>query len=127
MMQKLLIVFLFLGIGSCGSPKKPQEVLTQPQLAALLVDIYMAEARLDKLPIAKDSSIRFFVPFEQKMLQAKGIPDSILRKTYSYYLANPKEREQIYDSVIDTLTLREQVLSRGPRPTTKTPEQQIQK
>ncbi len=118
-MQKLLIVFLFAGIVSCGSPKKPQEVLTQPQLAALLVDIYMAEARLDKLAIAKDSSIRFFIPFEQKMLQAKGIPDSILRKTYSYYLANPKELEHVYDSVIDTLALREQLLTSGPRPAVK--------
>src|SRR5882762_4088629 len=101
MMQKLLIVFLFIGIGSCGSPRKPQGVLTKPQLAALLVDIYMAEARLETLPVAKDSSIRFFIPFEQKMLQAKGIPDSVLRTTYSYYLANPKELEQVYDSVID--------------------------
>jgi len=122
-MQKLLIVFLFIGICSCGPPKKPQGVLTQPQLAALLVDIYMAEARVEALPVTKDSSIRYFIPFEQKMLQAKGIPDSILRKTYSYYLANPKELEKVYDSVIDTLVLREQVLTRGPRPTNKTPGQ----
>lgn len=118
-MQKLLIIFLLAGIGSCGSPKKPKDVLTQPQLAALLVDIYTAEAKLDKLPIGKDSSIRFFIPFEQKMLQTKGIPDSILRKTYSYYLANPKELEQVYDSVIDTLALREQMLTSGPRPAIK--------
>ena len=120
-MQKLLIIFLLVGIGSCSSPKKPQDVLTQPQLAALLVDIYMAEAKLDKLAIAKDSSIRFFIPFEQKILQAKGIPDSILRKTYSYYLANPKELERVYDSVIDTLALREQVLTTGQHPGVKTP------
>ena len=119
-MQKLLIVSLFVGIGACQSPKRPQEVLTQPQLAALLVDIYTAESRLGTLPVAKDSSIRFFIPFEQKILRAKGIPDSILRKTYSYYLANPKELEQVYDSVIDTLALREQMLTSGPRPAGKT-------
>lgn len=122
-MQKLWIVFVLMGLAGCGSPKKPQGVLTHAQLAALLVDIYTGEARLDALPVAKDSSIRFFIPFERKMLQAKGIPDSILKTTYSYYLANPKELEQVYDAVIDTLLLREQVLTAGPRPAGKTPAQ----
>ena len=121
-MQKLSLAFLFIALASCGAPKKPQGILTQPQLAALLVDIYLAESRLNTLPVAKDSSIRFFIPFEQKILQAKGIPDSILRKTYSYYLANPKELEQVYDSVIDTLALREQMMTSGPRPATKNPK-----
>lgn len=109
-MQKLCIIFLFLflGIGACQSPKKPEGVLTQPQLASLIVDVYVAEARLDQLPIVKDSAIRLFIPFEEKLLKNKGISDSTLRKTYAYYLANPKELEQVYDSVIDTLVLRDQ-------------------
>jgi len=107
-MQKLLIGFLFLGWVACSSPKRPEGVLTQLQLSALLIDVYLAEARLDPMPIPKDSSIRFFIPFEQKLLQEKGIPDSTLKMTYSYYLANPKELEQVYDAVIDTLVLRDQ-------------------
>ena len=119
-MQRLFVVFLIVAIGSCSAPKKPTGILTHPQLAALLVEIYTAEARLDAMPIAKDSSIRFFIPLEQKILLSKGIPDSVLRKTYSYYLANPKELEQIYDAVIDTLALRERVMTAGPRPAIKT-------
>ncbi len=106
-MQKLLIVFLLIGI-ACSSPKKPEGILTQPQLSALLIDIYLAEARADQLPVVKDSSMRFFIPFEEKLLKSKGISDSVLKKTYSYYLANPKELEQVYDAVIDTLVVREQ-------------------
>jgi hypothetical protein len=94
-------------------------VLTQPELSALLIDIYIAEARLEILHLPKDSTIRFFIPFEQKLLQTKGIPDSVLKSTYAYYLAHPKELEQVYDTVIDTLTLREKRLSHGPVPKAK--------
>jgi hypothetical protein len=107
-MQRLLIVFLIIGVVGCRGAKKPDHILTHPQLSALLVDVYLAESRVETLPLSKDSSIRYFIPFEEKMLKAKGIPDSILKKTYAYYLANPKELEQVYDAVIDTLVVREQ-------------------
>ncbi len=113
-MQKLLIAFFIITIVSCNSSKKPDGVLTQSQLSALLVDIYLAESRLESMSVAKDSSIRFFIPFEEKLLKAKGIPDSVLKKTYSYYLANPKELEQVYDVVIDTLVVREQRIGKRP-------------
>jgi len=113
-MQKFLFVFLFLGWVGCSSPKRPEGVLTQAQLSALFLDIYLAEARLQQLPVAKDSSVRFFVPFEEKLLKSKGISDSALRQTYSYYLAHPKELEQVYDALIDTLVLRDQRLAHGP-------------
>ena len=112
MIQKLLLVFLFLAC-ACSSPEKPEGVLTQAQLSALFLDIYLAEARLQALPVTKDSSVRFFIPFEEKLLKAKGISDSTMKQTYSYYLAHPKELEQVYDAVIDTLVLRDQRLAHG--------------
>ena len=107
-MQKLWIIFLFIGTVSCHSDKKPEGVLTQPQLSALLVEIYLAEARVDQVQVTKDSSIRFFLPFEEKLLKSKGVTDAALRETYTYYLSHPKELEQVYEAVIDTLAFREQ-------------------
>jgi len=125
-MQKLLLIFLFLVWCACSSPKKQEGVLTQPQLSALLIDLYVAEARLETLPVAKDSSVRYFIPFEQKLLTSKGISDSIMNLTYSYYLSHPKELEQVYDVVIDTLMVREKRTAHGPvprqRPSAKNPE-----
>jgi hypothetical protein len=126
MMQKLVFIFLFFCWCACSPPKKPKDVLTQEQLCALLVDVYTAEARLDPMPITKDSAIHFFIPYEQKLLQAKGIPDSILKKTYSYYLAHPKEFEQVYDAVIDTLTLHEKQAEHGPPPGKRPPFKKLQ-
>jgi hypothetical protein len=97
---------------ACQTKERPKEVLSQTQLSALLVDVYLAEARTEMIPKVKDSSIRYFIPFEQKLLKEKGIPDSVLKITYAYYMANPKELELIYDSVIDTLVVREQRVNR---------------
>ena len=108
LMRKIAVVLALVCMFSCQTKDKPKGILSQAQLSALLVDIYLAEARLDAIPKVKDSTIRYFVPFEQKLLQRHGVSDSVLKTTYDYYLANPKELEQVYDSVIDTLTLREQ-------------------
>jgi hypothetical protein len=120
-MRKLPIVFFILVFESCGNSGKPKAVLTQPQLTALLIDVYLAEARAENLRVKnmaliKDSSIRFFIPFEQKLLKSRGISDSVMRITYTYYLAHPKEFESVYDAVVDTLVLRDQRMNRAPKP-----------
>jgi len=120
MTQNRFILCLFLAVCSCqGSKEKPKDVLSQAQLSSLLVDIYIAEARTENWALVKDSTIRYFIPFEQKLMQGHGVSDSVLRKTYSYYLAHPKELELIYDSVIDTLGLRELKARKVP-PTMRT-------
>ncbi len=107
-MQKLLILFLLVISGACGKKEKPQEVLTDAQLSSLLVEIYLGEARTDNIPYVRDSAVKYFIPFEQKLLKAQGVSEAALKSTYAYYIAHPKELERVYDSVIDTLVLREQ-------------------
>jgi len=44
-----------------------------------------------------------------------------LKQTYSYYFAHPKELEQVYDAVIDTLMVRDKQIAHGPTPNRKPP------
>jgi hypothetical protein len=113
-MNKTLLVFILLLVVSCQTNEKPKGILTQAQLSAFFVDVYLAEARVDAVPQVKDSTIRYFLPMEEKLLKKNGISDSTLKITYAYYVAHPKELEQIYDAVIDTLALREKRLSHVP-------------
>jgi|LakMenE18May11ns_1017448.scaffolds.fasta_scaffold9706497_2 hypothetical protein len=106
-----LFIFLTLPLllVSCGSKETaPKAVLPKDKLTSLIIEMYLAEAKLDGLPIQKDSSIKFFIPREKKILEKLGVPDSALRITYEYYLKHPKEFEEVYDAVIDSLNLREQ-------------------
>lgn len=40
------------------------------------------------------------------------MPDSVVRKTQQYYVDHPEQLEKIYDSVIDTLSLRQQKVNK---------------
>ncbi|MBS1491778.1 MAG: DUF4296 domain-containing protein [Bacteroidetes bacterium] len=93
---------------SCGKKDMAHPVLTKAQMASLLVDIYLAEAQAQSVPKPQDSLIKIFLPHEKKVLEAHHVSDSLLRDTYSYYYAHPKELEAVYDAVIDTLSLYEQ-------------------
>jgi len=93
---------------ACQKEKRPGGVLPPADLSKLMVEFYLAEARMSGQGMVRDSAIKYFLPFEEKILQGYGVPDSILNETYQYYTDHPLEFEKIYDSVIDTLSLREQ-------------------
>lgn len=101
-------MILVLGFGACQRDKEPEGILSKEQLSALFVEFYLAEARIGNTTVVRDSALQLFLPFEESFLREKGISDSVLRKTYTYYFSNPSKLEEIYDAVIDTLSLREQ-------------------
>lgn len=118
MLNKFFLYVLLLFIASsCGKEKLPEGVLSKEELAALMVKIYLAEARLSVSLVPRDSADKLFHPFQEKLLKDKGLSDSGMSKTYQYYLSHPKDLELIYDSVIDTLSLREQK-AKPPEPKT---------
>ena len=104
----LVSMALAFGIVACRTDKEPEGVLNEEQLSALFVEFYLAEARLGNTTTVRDSALQLFIPFEESFLKEKGVSDSVLRKTYTYYFNNPSKMEQVYDAVIDTLSLREQ-------------------
>jgi hypothetical protein len=101
-------LFLLLFTSCQTEEKKDKVILTQTQLSTFLIDMYLAEARIDNISIQKDSAIKLFLPYEEKLMKKYNLSDSVLKKTYQYYIDHPKEMEAVYDAVIDTLSLREQ-------------------
>ncbi len=106
----LMIALVIAVVSGCSTPKKelPKGVLTQPQLTAFLIEMYVAEGHLDPITMPKDSAIRLLIPQEEKLKAKFAISDSTLKATYKYYLENPKELELVYDALIDSLSLKEQ-------------------
>lgn len=93
---------------SCGKEKDEKPPLSRDQMVSVMMEIYLAEARMSVFPVDRDSAYRLFVPFQDSLLAKRGIADSTLRKAYDYYLQHPAQLEEIYDAMIDSLTLREQ-------------------
>jgi hypothetical protein len=103
-----LICLLALAAGACAEQQLPDGVLSREEYASLLVDIYLAEARVSSYAVTPDSAMRIFKPYEAGLLKERGLSDSTVLITYRYYLDHPEEMELVYDTVIDTLSLREQ-------------------
>lgn len=104
----LWVVVLGLIFNACQKDKRPEGVLSPEELSKLMVDMYLAEARIGGTNMVKDSAMKYFVPFEEKLKAKHGVSDSTMRITYQYYISHAEVLEKIYDSVIDTLSLREQ-------------------
>src|SRR6478736_8034493 len=108
-MQRGVYFFLILTVSfSCQKKERPADIMSQEEMAAVIVNIYLAEARLNGALMVRDSARQVFKPYEDKLMTEMGVKDSVLKKSYLYYLDHTSELEKIYDSVIDTLALREQ-------------------
>ena len=112
----LVLVISVLSLYSCKKERRPVDVLSQAELADLMVEFYIAEGKLYALGIQRDSGMKLFLPFEQSVMKKKKISDETLSKTYKYYLEHPVEFEKVYDAVIDTLSLRETRATSSPPP-----------
>lgn len=110
--MKIQIGCIFLivtgGLCACQFDKKQEGVLEKEELAKVLVELYAGEARMANTVLVNDSAYKLFLPFQEALLKKNDLPDSIIKITYHYYLEHPIELEQVYDIVIDTLSLREQ-------------------
>jgi hypothetical protein len=114
--MRLLLVILILLLGSCQKEKTPPDILNKGQMVDWMIDIYLAESRTNLLPFSRDSAYKLFYPYPDSLMRRKGIQDSVLKKSYRYYIEHPAQLESIYDAVIDSLSLREQRLRQRPDP-----------
>jgi hypothetical protein len=77
-------------------------------MVAVLNALYITEAKISSMPVNRDSSLRIFDYFGTKTFDSLGVADSVFKKSFNYYLDRPKEMEEIYAVLIDSLNLREQ-------------------
>ncbi|MBX2917329.1 MAG: DUF4296 domain-containing protein [Cyclobacteriaceae bacterium] len=112
----LVILFMLAGV-ACQRKTRPPGVLSPEEFSQILVELYLAEARMNSTALQRDSAIKLFAAYEGKLFGHFNLPDSTLLKTQQYYVDHPQQLEKIYDSVIDTLSLREKKLRTKPADT----------
>lgn len=101
------ILLIFSLLLACGKQDQPV-ILTKDEMAAMLVDFYLREARLKSGTVGEDSAAVIFSHLRRAFAGKKGISDSVIDESFNYYMARPRELQDVYTRVIDTLALREQ-------------------
>ena len=97
----LLLVIIMLG---CNGSKKPENLMTKQEMASLLIEVHLIEARLDIMRILpKDSLLYVYNKLEDELFEKKQVSRDTYLDSYEYYFERPKEMTQIYNIVVDSL------------------------
>jgi hypothetical protein len=103
-----VFVVLLLGFSCDNEDKDHTPILTKEQMVKALTEIYLSEQRIIRLGLPRDSSEREFERVKKITFEKIGVPDSVFKKSFDYYMDRPKEIELIYTALVDSLNLMEQ-------------------
>ena len=96
---------------SCGDTDRNKgNILTEEQMVKALTEIYLAEQKINRLGVPRDSAEHEFERFKQHVFKKIDVSDSVFKRSFDYYMDRPKEMEIIYTALVDSLSLMEQRL-----------------
>jgi hypothetical protein len=114
MTSKWLLPVLVCLVFACGKAKKPKDILSRAEMVRVIMDIYLTEEKMNRTGVPRDSAVKLFDITRSRMFEKAGVKDSTFNTSFRYYVDHPKELEQIYTAVVDSLQLREQRASTKP-------------
>ena len=107
----IVVTGLLVMVTSCwDGDREAQPVLSHAEMVTTLTEIYISEQKVNRLGLPRDSAEREFERLKKSMFNKLGISDSVFKRSFDYYMDRPKEMEQIYTALVDSLSLKEQRL-----------------
>ena len=102
---------MILVFASCSSEDKrpqPENLLSESKMAEVLTEICKVEARFQRrLSIKNTTNAELVFHNYQVVFKENGISLQEFKESYQYYEESPETMQNIYDSVIVTLTKQE--------------------
>jgi hypothetical protein len=84
--------------------KQPDNLIPESQMAAVLTEIHLAEARVSRLGLGSmDSSNMVYKRLERQIFQKFKVDTSAYSKSYVYYSSHPLQMEAIYKQITENL------------------------
>ncbi|GHA59946.1 hypothetical protein GCM10007389_10120 [Pontibacter akesuensis] len=76
-------------------------------MVRILADIHTAEAIIEYQVVFPDTALMVFNQEQTEIFKRYGVTEEQFDETYSYYLRNLKAMDALYETIVDTLSLRE--------------------
>ncbi|MGK7397599.1 MAG: DUF4296 domain-containing protein [Candidatus Cyclobacteriaceae bacterium M3_2C_046] len=109
-MQRVFFIFIILIFTACGD-NVPSGVLSRQEMASVLIDLHVAESKVDRLGVRTDSAKVLYELMEAEVLEDHHIDQDTYMNSLSFYLENLNKFESVYGIVVDSLSLQEQMVS----------------
>lgn len=103
--------FIFLTIFiifSCSSEVE-EKIIDKEDMVKILIEMHLVEKSIDNLKLDADTSRALFKIKEDQIFDKYSIDEELYRKSFSYYFFDPKELDVVYERVIDSLMLYQQI------------------
>lgn len=108
-MMRFFCLFFCLSLLSCQSENEemPENMIPQAEMVQILADIHTLEAQVEGQIIYPDTALMTFNYGQEQLLKRHGVTREQFRNSYHYYVTHVKEMNKLYETIIDTLSLRE--------------------
>ncbi len=108
-MKNIFLLMVAAFLFSCGQKEaKPPNLLPKDQMAGILADIHLLEAKVNALNLSGDTSIAVYKAYEYDLLvNERKIDTTVYQQSFEYYKNHLKEFHQIYEMVGDSLNKKQ--------------------
>jgi hypothetical protein len=101
---------MVIGLFSCVTEDTPpQGTLSEKDMAMILTEVHLAEARTSQLNLkTQDSSLLVYNHLKNQIWTKLKVDTLVYKESYAFYVTHPNQLERIYDQVKKELEKREQ-------------------
>ncbi len=99
---------------SCGQTDKPADVMSKPEMVKAFMEIYVAEEKVNRLGVQRDSSVIVFDSLRVRIFEKMQVKDTVFKTSLLWYTDHPQEMQDIFTALVDSLQLREQKIPGQP-------------
>lgn len=76
-------------------------------MVQILADVHIAESRIENHVVYPDTALMLFNNEQKRILLSYGVTEEDFRRTYHYYMNNIRAMDRLYETILDTLSVRE--------------------
>ncbi|AKD05797.1 hypothetical protein PKOR_17670 [Pontibacter korlensis] len=87
--------------------QKPSNRIPKDKMVSILADIHTIEALIETKVVYPDTALMIFNQEQQEIFEKYDVTQQQFKDSYNYYLKNLAEMDALYETVVDTLSMRE--------------------
>ena len=86
----------------------PANVLTTTEMTAVIMDLYIAEAKTMKTKAQSDTTLAVYQIYKDAVYKKHKLDTATFNRSFRWYTSHTEMMDKVYQEVVDSLGLREE-------------------